>query len=77
MKNNVYLNSSLPAHSENIAHINAGDIMLYGSDCIVVFYESFDTAYSYTPIGKLDNADEVSEFSNDEIVNVSFKFAEK
>lgn len=36
--------------------INAGDIMLYGNDCMVFFYESFQTSYSYTPIGKITNS---------------------
>ena len=35
--------------------INAGDIMLYGNNCLVVFYKSFDTTYSYTKIGHIDN----------------------
>ena len=31
--------------------------MLYGNSCVVVFYETFTTSYSYTPIGRIDNAD--------------------
>ena len=37
--------------------INAGDIMLYGSSCVVLFYDTFSTGYSYTRIGKIDNPD--------------------
>lgn len=51
-----YLDTSLPAKAQHIGKINAGDIMLFGSDCLVVFYESFNTSYSYTPIGKIENA---------------------
>ncbi len=52
-----YLPDSLPRNSSIPSGINAGDIMLYGSDCIVIFYESFSTSYSYTPIGKIDDPD--------------------
>ena len=35
--------------------INVGDVMLYGNNCLVVFYKSFDTSYSYTKIGHINN----------------------
>lgn len=46
-----YLDLSLPTDSSCPRNINAGDIMLYVSGCLVLFYESFTTSYSYTPIG--------------------------
>lgn len=51
----VYLEENLPTNSSNPKHINAGDVMLYGSNCLVIFYKSFDTSYSYTRIGHIDN----------------------
>ena len=51
----VYLDKSLPTNSTNPKHINKGDIMLFGNDCLVIFYKSFDTTYSYTKIGHIDN----------------------
>ena len=50
-----YLPDSLQTNSSRPSGINAGDIMLYGDNCLVIFYESFSTSYSYTPIGKLDD----------------------
>ena len=50
-----YFDESFPSNSSRIERIEKGDIMLYGSDCLVLFYESFNTSYSYTKIGKLDN----------------------
>lgn len=50
-----YLPFSLPTDAENPGQIQAGDLMLYGSDCLVLFYESFSTGYRYTPIGRIDD----------------------
>lgn len=51
----VYLDNKLPASPYNPKRINAGDVMLYGNNCLVIFYKSFDTSYSYTKIGHIDN----------------------
>ena len=48
-----YLPDRLPTDPNRPSGINAGDIMLYGGNCVVLFYESFSTSYSYTPIGKV------------------------
>lgn len=50
-----YLSGNLPASPENPTTIHNGDLMLYGSNCIVLFYETFNTSYSYTKIGAVDN----------------------
>ena len=50
-----YLDNSLPSNATKMVRINAGDIMLYGSDCLVLFYDTFNTSYSYTRIGALDD----------------------
>jgi hypothetical protein len=50
-----YLNYDLPVKAKKVRQIKAGDIMLYGSDCLVLFYKSFRTNYSYTRIGHIKN----------------------
>ena len=52
-----YLDWSLVTNSSNPRRINAGDIKLYGNNCLVVFYDSFNTSYSYTDLGEVDNVE--------------------
>lgn len=55
----VYLDTTLPTDSFSPKHIKAGDIMLYGNNCLVVFYKSFETSYSYTKIGHIENFEDL------------------
>ena len=50
-----YLSETLPTDSQRVGRIKAGDVMLYGSDCLVIFYKDFSTSYNYTPIGHIEN----------------------
>lgn len=50
----IYLDKDLPTNATTPQRINAGDIMIYGNNCLVIFYKSFDTNYSYTKIGHID-----------------------
>ncbi|MCH5186415.1 MAG: hypothetical protein J1F64_09900, partial [Oscillospiraceae bacterium] len=68
-----YLSDSLPINSEKVGTINAGDIMLYSSDCIVLFYETFNTSYSYTKIGHTDDVPGLKEAVGGGNVMVTFE----
>ena len=46
--------------------------MLYGSSTIVLFYESFDTSYAYSRIGRLDAPDRLAEMLGAGDVTVTF-----
>jgi hypothetical protein len=50
-----YFPDSLPSESRRVGSIKAGELMLYGSDCLVIFYKGFATSYKYTPVGRIDN----------------------
>lgn len=52
----IELPSSLPTNASNPGSIQNGDVMLYGSNGLVLFYESFPTSYSYTRIGRINDA---------------------
>ena len=51
----AYLDGSLPAASKNPRAIQAGDIKLYGTNCLVIVYKSFSTSYSYTDLGSISD----------------------
>ena len=50
-----YLSNSLPTNDYNPKTINKGDVMIYNGNCLVIFYKSFNTSYSYTKVGHIDN----------------------
>ena len=68
-----YMSTTLPTKTENVGKINAGDIMLYGNNCIVLFYKSFSTPYSYTKIGKIDNVTGLQQAVGSGSVTVTFQ----
>ncbi|MDM1047223.1 cyclophilin-like fold protein [Sphingobacterium hotanense] len=49
------LPNSLPTNSSNPGTIKNGDLMLYGSKTLVLFYKTFSTSYSYTKLGAVDD----------------------
>ena len=55
----TYLDTKLPTDSYSPKRIEAGDIMRFGDNCLVVFYKSFDTPYNYTKIGHIENFDDL------------------
>lgn len=68
-----YLEESLPTRSYSPKQINEGDIMLYGSDCLVLFYKSFNTSYSYTKLGTINNPKNLSNIVGNGNIKVRFE----
>ena len=50
------LSRKLPTNASNPGTIRNGDLMLYGSPTVVLFYKTFPTTYSYTKLGRMDDA---------------------
>jgi hypothetical protein len=50
------LSTALPTASTDPGSIRAGDIMLYGSRTLVLWYEDYSTTYTYTRIGAISDS---------------------
>ena len=37
----IYLDEDLPTHEEDVKEIHQGDLMLFGKNCLVLFYKDF------------------------------------
>lgn len=56
----IYLDKKIISSPSYYETINKGDIMLFQDNCIVIFYKTFNTNYSYTKIGHIDDLDDLS-----------------
>lgn len=68
-----YLSNSLPVSSYQPGTIHTGDLMLYGSTCVVLFYETFSSGYSYTRLGHIVNPEGLSEALGNGDISVKFE----
>ena len=66
------LPKSLSRQDQAVGRIEAGDIMLWSGDTLVVFYESFQSSYRYTRLGKIQNTDGLKSAVGTEKVKMTF-----
>ena len=56
-----YYYSTLPTSATRPGTIRAGDIMLFQSNTLVIFYDTFESDYSYTRIGSVTDPEGLAE----------------
>lgn len=71
-----FLPESLPVNAEVMGTIRTGDLMLYGTDCLVLFYEDFQSSYSYTRLGTIEDPAGLAAALGSGNVEVAFSLAE-
>ncbi|MBR1777160.1 MAG: hypothetical protein IJ752_01055 [Alphaproteobacteria bacterium] len=71
-----YLDKALPSAPEYVGQIASGDVMLFGNDCLVIFYKSFQTSYPYTKIGRIAGLPDLKSLSEPNTVRVVFSGGE-
>ncbi len=66
------LPKALPANASRPGTIRNGDLLLYGSSTVVVFYLTFDSPYSYTRLGRVDDPNGLAQALGPGSVKVGF-----
>ena len=65
--------AALPSDDTAVDQIHKGDLMLYQSSYLVLFYKDFTTNYSYTRIGHLENAENLDDVVSSEDIFITIK----
>jgi hypothetical protein len=66
------LPKNLPANPSRPGTIRNGDLMLYGTNTVVLFYLTFDSPYSYTRLGRVDDPNGLAQALGQSSVKVEF-----
>jgi hypothetical protein len=70
------LPNNLPSNASNPGTIQTGDLMLYGSNTLVLFYKSFSTSYNYSELGRIEDTAGLTAALGSDNVIVTFALQE-
>lgn len=70
------LPDKLPTKDTNPGRIRAGDLMVWDSRTVVLFYKDFPTSYSYTKIGHINDTSCLADAVGSGNVKVTFELNE-
>ncbi len=67
------LTRGLPTQVTNPGTIHSGDLLLWGSTTLVLFYKTFSSPYGYTKLGKIENPNGLAQALGSGSVKVTIK----
>lgn len=68
-----FMSQRLPANPNRPEQIRAGDLMLSGNNCLVLFYKDFTSSYSYTPLGHIEDVAGLYQLLGNGRVEIAFR----
>lgn len=67
-----YFDKSLPVSPQPIQTIEAGDVLLYQNNCLVIFYQAAEPVVPYTRIGKISRFQDIRASFGNKSVSVQW-----